>query len=323
MVAFHDAQRGNKSQRASQLEFVMLLDNKKVGALLRVFAKEPKLVAGAVEQTLDLAKKLATVEVVGKKMVSHVQILIPRDERYADVDCGETADALRKALRFDDWAHGRVFVAEVQKGDIFCGVLNLGMSLLAEQKCAYGIVASKEAGSYFNGDTAATMVKAAEDGALAIGIAISELTESVMQGRIANTLGMWEIRSLQQVGGFDLKSAKPKKDAVISHKVRAWNDSREVPSWSYDLAGVEEIIPLCRLVDTFGECIAPILPQGEGVQQYIVPDLATDPAGYMRHLNKMGTKRERQTYFANSEDADLSFIAGGVLPAYRTQPYFT
>lgn len=301
----------------------MLLDNKKIGALLRVFAKKPELVLGAVEQTLELAQKLAAVMVSGRRMIRHIEILIPMDKRYADVDCGVTASALRKALALCDWADGCVFVSEVRVGDIFCGVLNYGMSALAAKGCAYGIVASKEAGSYFNTETAAVMVKAATDGALAIGVALSELSESIMQGRIANTMAMWEIPSLQQFGGFDLRSAKPKKDNVIIHKVQAWDKSRETPFWEYDLAGVEEIISLCRLVDMFGPCIAPVLPQGEGVQHYIIPNPTTDRAGYERHLNKMGTKRERQTFFANSVGADLTFLMGGVMEGYRDPQFFS
>lgn len=299
-----------------------LLHTKKIGALLRVFAKKPELVAGAIEQTLALAEKFATIAVDGQPIVRRIEVLVPRDESYADVDCGETAAALRAAIESLDWANGRVFVSEVRHGDLFCGILNYGMARLLRAGCDYGIVASKEAGSYFNQETAETMVRAAEAGARAIGLAITELEQSIMEGRIANTMAMWHIESLMQVGGFDLKSAKPKKNNLTAHKVQAWDKSREEPLWAYDLAGVEEIIPLVRLVQTFGPCIATLLPQGEGVQRYVVPDPVTNRAGYERHLNKMGTKRERQTYFANSEDADLTFLKGGVMEQYRHPEFF-
>lgn len=299
----------------------MLLNSKKVGALLRVFAKKPEFVSGAVAQTLELAEKFATIKVDGQPVVRRIVILVPRDESYGDVDCGETATALRTAIESLDWAKGHVFVSEVRHGDLFCGILNYGMARLLRAGCDYGIVASKEAGSYFNQATAEAMVTAAESGARAIGLAITELTASIMEGRIANTMSMWHIESLMQVGGFDLRAAKPMKNNVIVHKVQAWDKSRDEPQWSYDLAGVEEIIPLVRLVQTFGPCIAPLLPQGEGVQLYVVPDPTTDRAGYERHLNKMGTKRERQTFFANSEGADITYLKGGVMEAYRHPDY--
>lgn len=298
-----------------------LLHTKKIGAILRVFAKKEDLVGGAVAQTLELAEKFATIKVGEQQAVSRIEVLVPRDEAYGDVDCGHTAQALRLAIDSLAWAKGRVYVSEIQHGDIFCGILNYGMARLARAGCDYSIIASKEAGSYFNQETAEAMVKAAEAGALAIGVATNELTESIMQGRIANTMAMWYINALQQVGGFDLRAAKPKLKSAISHKVRAWDKSRDEPLWTYDLAGVEEIIPLVRLVDTFGACIATILPQGKNVQQYVVPDPTVDRAGYERHLNKMGTKKERQTYFANSEGTDLTFLKGGVMEAYRHPDY--
>jgi hypothetical protein len=294
-----------------------LLDNQKIGALLRVFAKQPEFVEGAVQQVLELAEKFLTVSINGKPVVSRIEILIPRDESYTDVDCGETAEAIRIAIKDLYWAKGRIFISEVKHGDIFCGILNYGMAKLLQRGCTYGIIASKEAKSYFNQETASDMVAAAEAGALAIGVAITELTESILQGRITNTMAMWKIIPLIQVGGFDLRSAKPKKDNVIIHRVQAWDATKDVPMWAYDLQGVEEIIPLARLTNIFGPCIAPLYPRGEGVQHYIVPDPAIDKEGYLRHCNKMGTKRERQTYFALSEGVDLTFIAGGIMEAYR------
>lgn len=300
----------------------MILHSKKIGAILRVFAKKPEQVSGAVEQTLELVRKLAATKIEGRPVISRVEILVPRDVNYADVDCGDTANALRNALSDNEGAETYVYVSEVRHGDIFCGVLNYGMAKLLRSGCDYGFVASKEAASYFNQQTAEAMVKAVEEGARVTGIALNELTESVMHGRIANTMAMWHVMSLMQVGGFDLRAAKPKLNSAILRKVQAWDMGRNEQLWTYDLAGVEEIIPLVRLVETFGSCIAPILPKGEGVQIYSVPDPATDRDGYLRHMSKMGTKRERQTYFANSEGADLSYLMGGVIAEYRHPDYF-
>lgn len=297
-----------------------VLQSKKIGALVRVFAKKPELVSDTVKQTMDLINKIQALKISGTPFVSHIMILVPCDTRYSDVDCGETAQALRGALSDED-IEMSIEVSELAHGDIFCGILNYGMARLLSVGCEYGLVISKEASSYLNQESAMAIIEAVEDGALVTGLAINELTESVMQGRIANTLGLWHIISLMQVGGFDLRSAKPERNAVIVHKVRAWGTNRDEPSWAYDLAGVEEIIPLVRMVQTFGECIAPLLPKGNDVQQYVVPDPKVDTEGYIRHVNKMGTKRERQTYFANTEGADLTYLMGGVMKKHLNPKY--
>jgi hypothetical protein len=86
---------------------------------------------------------------------------------------------------------------------------------------------------------------------------------------------------------------------------------------NYHLAGVEEVIPLARLVDTFGPCLAPIRPRGKGVQQYRVPDPKIEPDLWLRHVSKMGTKLERQTALLAMVGYDPTFLAGGLMPGYR------
>ena len=97
--------------------------------------------------------------------------------------------------------------------------------------------------------------------------------------------------------------------------MRGW-DERQGDVY-YQLAGVEEIIPLARLVETFGPCIAPIVPRGAGVQRYKVPDPVRDPELWRRHVAKMGTKYERQVALLSQIGKDLSFLKGGVMPTYR------
>ncbi len=296
-----------------------LLHSKKIGALLRCFAREAALVDNAVTLALASVERMLSVQVGGRPFVSRVEILVPMDDAYAEKDCGETAPKLREAIKAKGWKN--VFVSEVEKGDIFVIVLNYGNAKLLRAGCDYGIILSKEAEAYFTAEAAEDLVAAAEAGALAMGLAITELTESIMQGRIANTFAMWDLVSLLQVSGFDLRSAKPKKDAAIKSCAQAWDSAKNF--YVYDNAGVEEIVPLIRLVRTFGPCIAPILPRGEGIKVWRSPDPNTDPEGYRRHRDKMGTKFVRQSYFAQAEgtDPELSFLKGGVMPAYRHPDY--
>lgn len=296
-----------------------LLHSKNVGVLVRCFARESSLVDNAVKLALASVERMLSVSVGGRPFVSRVEILVPMDDSYAEKDCGETAQKLREVIKANQWKN--VFVSEVRHGDIFVGILNYGTAKLLRAGCDYGIVLSKEAEAYFTAEAAEDLVTAAEAGALAMGLAITELTESIMQGRIANTFAMWNLMALIQVGGFDLRSAKPKKDAAIKSRAEAWDESKNF--YVYDNAGVEEIVPLIRLIRTFGPCVAPILPRGEGVKVWQAPDPKTDPEGYIRHVNKLGTKFVRQSYFAQAEqtDPELSFMKGGVMATYRHPDY--
>jgi len=67
--------------------------------------------------------------------------------------------------------------------------------------------------------------------------------------------------------------------------MRGWSkDKGEV---FYHLAGVEEVIPLVRLVETYGPCIVPVMPEGEGTQ---IPrtDPVSQPDLWLRHVSQNG-----------------------------------
>ncbi len=297
-----------------------LLHSKKIGAIVRCFAREPQLVDNAVTLALASVERMLSVTVGDRAFISRVEILVPMDPDYVEKDCGETAAQLREAIATAGWKN--VYVSEVRHGDIFVGLLNYGTAKLLRAGCDYGVILSKEAEAYFTPEAAEDLVQAAEAGALATGLAITELTKSIMEGRIANTFAMWHLMSLMQVGGFDLRSAKPKKEAPIKSRAEAWDKGKLF--YVYDNAGVEEITPLIRLIRTFGPCIAPILPRGVGTKIWQAPDPKLDPEGYVRHVNKMGTKFIRQSYFAQAEhtDPELSFLKGGVMADYQHPEFF-
>jgi len=293
------------------------LDSKKVGALLRCFARDVTQVDRVVELTLASIDRMTSVSVDGKPFVTHIEVLVPVDPSYDERDVGLTAPALRSAITQKGWKN--VHVNEVKHGDIFVGLLNYGVGKLLRTGCDYGIVLSKEAESYFTETAARDLIAAAETGARVCGLALQELSESIHQGRIVNTFAMWHLLSLVQVGAFDHRSAKPKRDASIKSRAEAWDSARQF--YAYDNAGVEEIIPIIRLVRTFGPCIAPLSPRGDNQQVWTAPDPTLDPEGYVRHVNKLGTKFIRQSYFATCEsiDPEMTFIEGGVLEQYRAR----
>jgi len=288
----------------------MILNRKRVGLLLRTFATKaedvPKRVA-AIEKMVDKATKL---QIEGRAVFSRIDVLVWADARYKDADCGDTAEAMKLALAGVKGVH----VTEFKTGDLFCGILNFGVAHQLRDRIDYTLIASTEAESYFNPETVGDMLVAMESGAKAAGVAINELTQSVCEGRLANTMAMWDNLSLMSVGGFDLRAAKPVNDQV-AHYLRGW--SEDAGQVFYQLAGVEEIIPLARLVEIYGPCLAPIMPRGEGVQTYQTPDPVTQLELWVRHVSKMGTKLERQAALAAAIGYVLAFLKGGVMPAYR------
>ncbi|MBU1179439.1 hypothetical protein KJ885_00675 [Patescibacteria group bacterium] len=288
------------------------LSRKRVGLILRTFATKEDDIPNRVAMAKKIIFRALNLRVDEQQLIKRIDLLVWSDKRYPGSDCGKTFSALTDALA--DFISIEN-IREVSNGDLFCGMLNFGIAMQSRNRIDYSIIASPDAYSYLNDDTASAMVDAACNGALAIGVAIDELAQSTLEGRIANTLAMWHNISLQSVGGFDLRAAKARNDK-IAHYLRGWH--HEKGTVFYELAGVEEVIPLAWMIDAFGNCIAPIRPQGEDNKRYEAPDPALQPELWERHISKLGTKLERQTAMLSSIGFDISFLKGGVMPAYRT-----
>lgn len=270
----------------------------KIGLILRVFAGKSELVDGAVAKLVATIKKANALEgQYGEGYFSRIDVLVPMDARYKDCDCGETAEAVAGALEEIDVAPIRWEVHEVRSGEIFCSVLNYGVAYQLSVGMAFSVIMSTEVASYLNDETMEEMVDTVDKGAKVVGVALNELAPSIMLGRIANTFAMWDNLALMTVGGFDLAARQAKV-----------NENR--PN-----AGCEEIIPLLRLAELYGPCIAPILPQGEGVKEWKLP---TDPDVLARHNKKMRSKEDRQAAHAASIGFSLGTLSEGVMEQYRT-----
>jgi hypothetical protein len=257
--------------------------------------------------------QVAKAQVNGIPFFTRVDVLVWTDKRFQDRDCGLTAALLRKELPAAQDGIP-VTIHEVDHGDIFCGILNYGVAMQMAHGITHSLVMSPDAASYLTPDAVADFSAAIDAGARAAGLATHELADSVMQGRFTNTFSLWETSALLTVGGFDLIAAKPADDRVGTF-LRSWSLTEE--ETTYALAGVEEIIPLIRLVDVYGPCIAPIRLRTDAPQQYVVPDAATQPELFRRHTMKMEKKMQRQAAMAASAGADLDYLKGGILPAYR------
>lgn len=287
------------------------LTEKRIGLVLRVFAQKEEQIPDRVAMVKEAIGRARSIVVQGQLAIRYINVIVWADPRYRDSDCGKTTGALRAELG----GTPDLFVNEFRDGDLFCGLLNYAVCHQLRHRVDYSLIASSEAFSYLNAETLEVMIEAACQGALAIGVAINELSQSILEGRLANTFAMWHNESLGEVGLFDLRAEKPIDDR-LAHYMRGW--SSEKGDVFYHLAGVEEVIPLARLAIKKGPCIAPILPRGEGVKQYQAPDPVKEPELWLRHVSKMGTKIERQSALLAQIDCDLTILKGGVMPAYRT-----
>ena len=286
------------------------LSEKTGGLILRVFASKEDDIPNRINMIKEAIKAARRMVVDGIQFIRRIDVLVWADKKYKDSDCGKTASAMREALKEEKG----VFVSEVEHADIFCSILNYGVVHQLRKGIDYHIIVSAEAFSYMTPETMSDMIDAACKGAKAIPVAITELTQSILEGRGANTFMMWHGESLMTIGGFDLKTSKPNDDRT-AHYMKGW--SPEKGDVYYHLAGVEEVIPLARMIENYGPCVAPIVPSGEGVKQYIVPDPAAQPELWLRHISKMGTKFERQSAHLASIGVDPSYVKGGVMPEYR------
>lgn len=289
-----------------------ILKRKRFGLILRTFANKEEDVKRRVkmiQETIDRAMALS-IDFNGVLVIRRIDVLVWADKRFSESDCGKTASALREAFIKQPIVH----ISEVKRGDLYCGILNYGIAKQMRDRIDYSLILSPDARSYMTKKTMISVLKAVSEGARAVGVAINELTESILHGRLANTFCLWDNIALMSVGGFDLRAAKP-TDERFAKYMRGW--SKEEGEVFYPLAGVEEIIPLARLVETFGPCLAAVLPEGKGIQKYEVPDPLKQPELYERHRRKMGTKIERQTAHLETLGVDITFLKGGIMPKYR------
>lgn len=287
------------------------LANNNFGMILRTYATRKNDVSNRVAMIKKVVRATHNAFVDGKQLVKRIDILVWTDKDFPESDCGETAATLQKKFAKEK----NVFISEFPHGDIFCSILNGGVYRAGQNGIRYSIIISPEAYSYVTSEIFSDIVEAARDGALAIGVAIDELEDSVLDGRIANTFAVWNNQALASVGLFDLDAAKPFNEHV-AHYLRGWDRESEENVY-YHLAGVEEMIPLARLIDEYGPCVAPILPRGNGFRRYKAPDSRRHPYLYAKHIQKMETKLERQTALLASINVDISYLEGGVMSKYK------
>lgn len=281
-----------------------------IGALLRVYESKPEGISRRLEMAEKTLNTLRSVIVDGVPIIKEIVFLVWADPRYRGSDCGETDRALENKFL----GRSSVKVLKVTHGGVYCDTLNEGIYYLNNCGKKYALILSTEAESYVNSETLTEMVDAICAGALVTGAAINEIYQSVLEGRVANTFAIWEVKALTLGGGFDAAGCEKPLDELHAD----WRCGFDITTNQfvyYPRAGVEEIVPLIKIFRKYGRpMIAPIVPFGAGGERYNLP---TDPEELDRNRRKFATKETRQFAHAASLGCDLSYLKGAVMPAYR------
>jgi hypothetical protein len=188
-----------------------------------------------------------------------------------DYDCGKTLPSLTSKIKADQNLAAHVEVLGV-RGYHSCEVLNLGLRAFSAE-ATHALIVSGKAMPYFTAKDLRKINSAFAKGAKVAGLAVAELRDIVLSGRIQNTFAAWETATLHEAGMFN-----------------SAND-------------VEEIQPLVRIVRKFGRCIAPI-----DVPARPLEILARD-----RHEQVMREKETNQLEECNRLGVDFGFIRRGVM----------
>lgn len=252
------------------------MGKKKVGLLLRSYAKKPEDVSSVVARAVkSVTNASGLLDSDGDELFQAVIVLVPRD-----YDCGKTAKAIQKEFKlFEDYAVSTIAIEA--SGHHSCGALNAGITIYDLDSFDYAVIVSNKAIEALTTDTMDAMLRAFDCGAKVVGVVVDELRDVVLEGRIQNTFAGWDIRSLQEVGGFDSEK------------------------------GVEEIAPTVRLIQKYGPCISVLDPKEKPAL-----DIRKSADGKARHDEVMTTKLERQKQEVERVGASFDFIRSGIMDGY-------
>jgi hypothetical protein len=225
---------------------------RKYAILLRVYTPKKEEVEDRVARAINHAHQLANL--ANKHGgIRKLFFLVPREH-----DCGNTADALASRLALERIS----FDIEVVRspGHHSSDTLNDGV-IRASTLATHVIIISGKALGFFTLDvmhkidTALSVINFR-----AVGVAVPELRDIVLSGRVQNTFAVWHIAALRDVGLFDAKN------------------------------GVEEIAPLVHLCSKYRTCIGvlDVCTEKHGL------DISNSDTAQDRHKEVMSTKITRQ-----------------------------
>lgn len=301
-----------------------LLDNNPVGWIIRAFALKPKDVEKRAWQVIDTILRLLAISLhPTMKTVARIDVWIPMDPSRKDHDCGLLKAALIAKLK--ELGIRGVDVHTLERGDLYCRLLNRAVALQVSKGCKYSGIVSTEMRSNITPDNMAKMYNALHEGALVTCLALGAIRDLVKAGYVMNHCAIWKNIDLMENGGFDLIAEQRRLDDPKRHPIFAAGDGSPSNSTSatchYDRGGMEQMAVLLRLWQVWvqGEnpkpFIAPIVVE-DGVWQS--PDPEEEQHLYLRFVNMLGTKWARMLAWAKALDLPIGCIPQCVMPKYRS-----
>ncbi len=271
-----------------------------LGVILRCFSRTPDQVDSQVKQIHQLVEKLTVVREGAP--IHRIDVVIPINHKFVDVDCGKTKRALGKLPT------NIVATVRETQVDIFSGAINEAAAWQLSRGCTHTLVLSSSCGSLVSTENLTALIEPLEGDALATGLVLPDPTlgEFIKRGCITNTFAIWELNSFFAVGGLDLSLHNRYKDERLNKYVRG-------PEGPIPITGLE-IPTVARLIECYGPCVAPVFPITGG--EWKRPDPQTDPDGAAREEAKMRSKAERHYAIAARYGFSLSYIESGILPGY-------
>lgn len=238
------------------------------GVLLRGYTNKPEEVQEVVDRLFAMIQRAIELK------FHHVVAVIPREK-----DCGETALALGRMVAESGYQTGGRISVLTAAGDPNSDALNTGVSVLRKHDCYHALIISNKSLPFFTEANMEKMIAAIGKGAFVSGLALSDIRNSVLVGRLSNTAALWEIDTLLASGGFTSKQ------------------------------GVEEIYPMCDMVSRHGKCLAPVLPIED-------KDFALRTDGEEHHQKVVDSKTVRQEEEARRYGVTLDHLYGGIMSGY-------
>ncbi len=291
-----------------------LLSRHRVGLLMRVFAlsahdadRQVESVSRALEYALALTSDRGPI-------FSRIDLLVSSDDRYAESDKGGLAVRLKDLAR-RRFLDAPIVVSEVKRGDVYAMLLNYGIASQMEDRVSYSFIVSHRLSQYITQENIIRMLYVMHERARVCGLVIPETDTMIESGRVQNSFACWHNKSLVSVGGFDLVAASPRVSPVQPVHVSKHDEGNikhvTTGTSSYPIAGTEEIIPLIRLIDTFGPCIA-VVPHPTSHRNNLGTTVMSGKE-LQRHNDKMATKEYRQQTFAATLGVKLEYIQQGLM----------
>ncbi len=292
------------------MTFPTLMNKRGRCLIMRTFAPDARDVSFRVDQVFRTVAAFDGISFEKRPSVSQILILVFANPRYGSrADCGLTAAALRKVLGTRTPNLGiPITIEEMKHGEPYSSMLNYAIQVSGRFGCDYSLVLSPEVQGYVTGANLEAMYKACCNGALAAGLVISELRETLLDsGGVSNACAIWCNAPLALVHGFDRYSALPLGKSQI--------ETSDASSAVYR-GGGEEWIPLRWLADEHGECIAPVIPEDDAAA-YQTPDPTTQADLWLRYEAMRSTKLGRRNQALAFVQASPDALVNGVMKQYR------